>query len=201
MEETTTRRYLQVARVDSKGKILDFSDPNKFPEVYDPKPDDGERGFSPKFELNYTKYNTETTKAEEKHKHYIDVDVLRLLAWDILHKAKGEKIDDGNYKPLLDEFKGSMVDAVSFQTFGEKKLISRRLTVQFREGMKIGNVYEFRFEAKDGVKGDKGQVAPAKDGKEYLKESIFVPVEAARRAALKILHWLQAKDAAALAKL
>lgn len=201
MEEMNTpKRFLQVGRVDSKGKILDFTDPNRFSGIYDPKPgEDEEKSFAPKFELNYTRYNTESQSAEAKHRHYIDVDVMRLLAWDILNGNIGTKGEKG-YNPILDEFKGSFVDSVSLQKFDEKKLISRRLTVQYNDSLRIGPVYSFMFVAADGEKGEKGQVKPIKGGQEYLKEFIYIPVDNARKISLRILHWLQAKDAAALVR-
>lgn len=164
--EHKRKRSLKLFRVDMKGKIMDISDPDPNPVVFNPD-DEGSR--TPRFALNYTRYNLESFKSECNHTHWIDVDTLRLLAWDLQTNRKGEKGDKG-YTALLDEFKGGPASAAGITDLGENGIVSRRLTITYNEGLNIGPVYQFNFLVCEGKKGDKGQITPVRDGKTFVKE-------------------------------
>jgi hypothetical protein len=201
MAETKTQ-WLKVARVDMKGKILDISDPDPMPTMFDP---DAEDQRTPKLALNYVRYNTNDFHAECQHRHFVDLDVLDLLCWDILTIRKGDKTERG-YTPILDEFKGGPAKfagiPAALTALGDDGIISRRLTVSYMdqlngEPLRSGPVYQFSFEVKEGVKGDKGQITPVKGGETFLKESINVPIAAARKAAKTMQRYLTGKQSAA----
>src|SRR5690349_12178335 len=100
--EAERSRYLQLARFDGRGRILDITDPERYPRLFDPSNEDEK---SPKYQLNYTRYDTEAHKALVTHRHWIDEDTLSLLCYDIVRGFKGMPRGDG-FAPLLDEFKG-----------------------------------------------------------------------------------------------
>lgn len=192
--DSVQKVWLQVARADAKGKIIDFTDPDPEPVLYDPKQDE----HAPKFAVNYCAYAAEGTefKSRASHRHWIDVDALDLLAWDLLTTRKGDKTDRG-YTPLLDEFKGGRAGKNALG-IAEDQVVSRRFTVAYMdtmngEALRSGPVYQFSFIVCDGKLGDKGQVMPVQGGKQYLKESINVTVPVARKIGRTINRYLQAK--------
>ena len=118
-----------IARVDGRGKILDITDPDPQPLVFDPKAG----GFKPKFIVNYVRYNTELNKAEVTHAHWMDPAALRLLCWDLLTMCKGEKSERG-YAPILDEYKGGKPSTKGVE-IPEHILVSRWMTVSFNDAL------------------------------------------------------------------
>lgn len=186
------RKIVKIARVDMKGKIMDFTDLDAravMPEG------NGDGGFAPKITINYTHYDTETNKAKAIHRHFVDLDVLRLLAFDLLTVKKGDKGEKG-YSPILDEFKGGSAEKAGISDLGPNGVVSRRLTITYNDALNMGPVYVFSFIMAEGKKGDKGQIMPVKDGKVFLKEAINVPVPAARKLGAELQQYLQAKSAA-----
>jgi hypothetical protein len=193
--DAALKPWLQVARADTKGKIIDFTDPDPEPVLFDPKTDE----HAPKFAINYCAYAAEGSdfKASVQHRHWIDIDTLDLLAWDLLTTRKGEKGEKG-YTPILDEFKGGSAAAAKITELGANGIVSRRFTVTYNDGLNIGPVYQFSFIVCEGRKGDKGQIMPVKDGKVFVKEQINVSVQTARKLGLTLHRYLQAKLAAAI---
>jgi hypothetical protein len=194
----TREKWYQIARADTKGKIMDFTDPNPSPVLYVRKRKDDEEGdkYAPKIAANISIYGGEENKASVQHLHWVDLDALALLAWDILTRAKGDKLDKG-YTPILAEFKGGPARKNGFG-ISEDQIVSRQFTVTYNDGLNIGPVYQFRFIVVEGRTGDKGQVMPVKDAKPYLDQTVNVSVQAARKMALTIQRYLQAKMAVAL---
>ena len=188
---------LQIARVDARGKILDITDPSPMPQVHDPKKKDreGRKARAPRMEINFCNYGGNESVT---HRHWVDCDTLRLLAWDLVNTQTGDKRGKF-YEPILNEYKGGDMERVGSHEFDRPKLISRRMSVSFNDGLDMGEVYQVNFEAKDGVRGKTGQVTPDKGGETYFKDSINIPVETARKVGLCILEHLQAKRAAAYA--
>jgi hypothetical protein len=191
--EPKKKRGLKICRVDTKGKIMDVSDPDPIPVVFNPD-DDGSR--TPKLAFNYTHYNLETNKSECQHTHWVDVDTMRLLAWDLQNTKKGDKGEKG-YTAILDEFKGGPAMAAGITELGDNGIISRRMTISYNDGLNMGPVYQFNFVVCEGRKGDKGQIMPVKGSKEFVKEQINVPVAAARKLGCRIYAYLIAKETAA----
>jgi hypothetical protein len=175
-----------------KGKIMDFTDLDARAVISE---GDGDNSFAPKVTINYTHYDTETNKAKAKHRHFVDLDVLRLLAFDLLTVKKGEKGEKG-YSPILDEFKGGSAEKAGISDLGPNGVVSRRLTVRYNDALNMGPVFVFSFTMAEGKKGDKGQIMPVKDGKVFLNENINVPVAAARKLGAELQQYLQAKSAA-----
>lgn len=192
--EVKKKRGLKLARVDMKGKILDVTDPDPTPIVFDPN-EEGVR--SPRFALNYTRYNLESFKSECQHTHWVDSDTLRLLAWDLQTNRKGDKGDKG-YTPLLDEYKGGPATAAGITELGENGIVSRRMTIAYNDSLNMGPVYQINFIVCEGKKGDKGQITPVKDGKVFVKEQINVPVASARKLGARLHTYLIAKETAAI---
>lgn len=194
MEQKEATRWFKVSRVDTRGKILDITDPDPHPTVYDP---DDEDSRTPKFAMNYTKYNTSTYQSEITHRHWIDQDNLRLLAYDMLNEVCGIETEKG-YKPILDEFKGGSAKAAGIETLGENAKVSRRMSVVYNDKLDMGPVYQIHFILVEGQEGKNGQIEPVKGATPLLKESVNIPVATARRIGIAILHYLQAKQSAAL---
>ncbi len=193
--ERKTRRGLKLFRCDGKGKIMDVTDPDPTPVLFDP----GEEGVrTPRFAFNYTRYNAESFKSECQHTHWVDTDTLRALAWDLQTTRKGDKGEKG-YTPVLDEFKGGPATAAGITDLGDSGIISRRMTITFNDTLNIGPVYQVSFVVQEGRKGDKGQIVPVKDGKQFIKETMNIPVAVARKLGCRLMSYLTSKETAAIA--
>jgi hypothetical protein len=188
-------KWLKVARLDAMGKILDLTDPDPVPVVFDP---DAEGARPPKFALNFVEYDPQTTKSSMQHRHWIDEPDLYLLAFDLLHMRKGDRTEEGRYRPLIHEYKGGSAMAAGVESLGEGGIVSRQFSVSFNDQLKIGSAYEFRFVMSEGQKGQKGQVTPLKDGRVFVDKKMYVQLGFARRFGAQVLNHLQAKRAAAL---
>lgn len=180
-------KWYKIARADAKGKILDISDPNPEPRLYNPDTDK----YAPKYVVNYVKYDLTTHKSDVSHSHYIDEDALALLAWDLMNGNTGGKGEKG-FLPILDEYKGGL-DA-------DKSLVSRRFLVAYNEGLSMGPVYGFAFVVGEGVKTDTGAVLPAKNKQPMFNEKIYIPVQSARKLGLSIYRYICAKQVAAICR-
>lgn len=184
------QKWLKVARADSKGKILDLTDPEPLPTLYDM---DEEGVRTPKFLINYRRYDTETHKSEKEHKHWIDAAALRVLTYDLATGYVGHQTERG-YTPLIQEFKGGPAVKAGVEELGPNGIVSRSLSVAFNDQLRIGPVFQFKFELREGVGGEKGQVMPVKDGKVFLQEFINLPVALARQFGSTVRDYLTAKD-------
>ncbi len=176
MSDTTPTQgsWLKIARADTRGKILDFTDPNPAGSVLRGEQDK----HNPKIAMNLCLYGQDN-KATLQHRHWMDMDTLALLVWDILTNRKGEKTEKG-YTPILDEFKGT-------------DDVSRRLTVTYNDGLNIGPVYAFRFIVTKGETGANGQVMPVRGAKPDIDQTVNISVQEARTIALTLHSYLQAK--------
>ena len=195
MAEFEERGY-QIGRWDAKGKILDITDLDPSIGLYVPKRDK----YAQKLALNYVKYNVETNAGEARHTHWIDLDMARLLCWDLANNRKGDKKPGTeSFLPFYKEYKGSRAGDKTPFPVSPDHMLSRALTVTYAEvdgkGEKLrsGPVYQLAFVVCDGKEGDKGQVTPVQGGKTYLSEQINVPIIAARRVGLTVVQYLQAK--------
>lgn len=198
--EKRTRRSLKLFRVDGRGKIMDVTDPDPRPTLYNPE-EEGSR--IPRFAFNYTRYNLESFSSECGHTHWVDVDTLRLLAWDLMTTRKGDKSDKG-YTAILEEFKGGPASAAGITELGEAGIVSRKLNISYSEtdskgeALRTGPVYQFSFELREGKKGDKGQITPVPNGKQFLREFMSVPVGNARKLGCRLYSYLNSKETAAI---
>lgn len=198
MEQSSGERraWYKISRVDTKGKILDISDPDPFPKIYDPE---NEEVRAPKYSLNYTEYDPSTFKSRESHRHWVDEEALDLLAWDLLTNRKGEA-----GKPIYEEYKGGPAKAAGVTELGDNGFVSRQFSVTYTETdskgekLRMGPVYVFRFTMSEGRQEEKGQIMPVRDGKVFLRAQITVPVALARRMGKRILKYLAAKETAAI---
>ncbi len=190
-------RWLKIARIDTLGKILDCSDPEPTPTLYDP---DEEGTRSPKFALNYVEYDPQTTKSTIQHRHWVDEADLYVLATDLLHGRRGDKDAEGRYRPIHQEFKGGSARAAGIDSLGEDGLVSRQFSVTFTDQLtKVGPAFELRFTVLPGEKGGKGQITPVRGAKPLLDiKPMYVALPFARKFGGQILNHLQAKRTAAL---
>jgi len=198
--EKRTRRGLKLGRVDCKGKIMDVTDPDPTPKIHNSE-EEGSR--IPRFAFNYTRYNLESFSSECNHTHWVDVDALRLLAWDLMNTRKGDKGDKG-YTAILDEIKAGTATAAGVTELGDNGIVSRRMTITYTEtdskgeALRTGPVYQFFFELKEGRKGDKGQITPVPNGKQFLREFMSVPVGNARKLGCRLYSYINSKESAAI---
>lgn len=193
------QRWFKITRVDTRGKILDLTDPDPFPSLYDM---DDERQRKPKFAFNYTLYNIDSFASLETHRHYMDEDVLELLCWDILTTRKGEPTEQG-YTPLLQEFKGGPARAAGVTTLGDNGVVSRSMEVRYMDKLKgeplrTGPVYSFHWKMTEGKEGGKGQITPVQGSPVFLDQTMMIPVPLARKMAKQVLGYLESKRTAAL---
>lgn len=184
----------QITRADTRGRILDFTDTSPDPYLFVRKRDK----YAPKISLNLCVYAGDDHKSTVQHRHWIDVDTLALLAWDILTNRKGEKSERG-YSPILDEFKGGPAANAKIPEITDG-LVSRRLTVIYNDGLNIGPVYQFRFVVTKGVEGANGQVMPVKDSKPVIDQTMNISVQEARTIALTLHMYFQAKTTIAVGR-
>jgi hypothetical protein len=187
-------KWLQIARADSKGKILDLTDPDPQPKLYDPE---AEESRKPKLALHFVEYDPQTNQANKQHRHFIDLAALRVLSFDLGQGYPGIKGDRG-YLPICQEFKGGPAKAAGVTELGPDGFVSRSLSVGFNDQLQIGPVFQFKFELREGLKGGKGQITPVRDGKIFLQAFINLSVPLARQFGMTIYQYLQAKDTAAL---
>lgn len=156
-EPAEEREYVpkpKIARVDAKGKVLDFTDAVEY--IADNK-GNLEEG---KIILNYTEYDVSTHKANQTLKHYIDVDAARVLFDDILNRRFSKDPGDAEgkrYLPLLDEFKGGRGSAAKHP---EWEWASRRLIVTFDPAMRVGPSIIFSFIQGEGEQTSTGAIKP-----------------------------------------
>ncbi|MHB1455581.1 MAG: hypothetical protein ACYC0V_01565 [Armatimonadota bacterium] len=185
--ETEEREYVtkpKIARVDAKGKVLDFQD---FIENQIDRKGNLEEG---KITLNYTEYDVSTHKANQTLKHYIDVDVARVLFDDILNRRFSKDPGDAEgkrYLPLLDEFKGGRGSAAKHP---EWEWASRRLIVTFDPAMRVGPSVIFSFIQGEGEQTSTGAIKP-KYTEAPIKAQILVSLPKARVVAACILDYIR----------
>lgn len=183
----------KIARVDAKGKVLDFSDAIEC--IIDSK-GNLEEG---KIVLNYTEYDVNTHKANQTMRHYIDVDAARVLFDDILNRrftkdpgdAEGKK-----YLQLLDEFKGGRGSAAKHP---EWEWASRRLIVTFDPTMRVGPSIIFSFIMGEGQQTATGAITP-KYTEAPIKAQILVSLPKARAVAAGVLDYIRCVQTVMTAK-
>lgn len=172
--DNTSGKWLKIARADTRGRILDFSDPNPGGV--------GDGKYAPKIALNLCLYEGPEHKASLQHTHFVDTDTLSLLAWDILTQRRGTADNKG---AIFSEFKGGPGPA--------RSLISRRLSVSYNDNLNIGPVYQFRFVVSEGVEGPNGQISPKPGATPTIDQTFNMSVQTAREIALTLLQYLQAQ--------
>ena len=186
-EPAEEREYVpkpKIARVDAKGKVLDFTDAVEY--IADNK-GNLEEG---KIILNYTEYDVSTHKANQTLKHYIDVDAARVLFDDILNRRFSKDPGDAEgkrYLPLLDEFKGGRGSAAKHP---EWEWASRRLIVTFDPAMRVGPSIIFSFIQGEGEQTSTGAIKP-KYTEAPIKAQILVSLPKARAVAAGVLDYIR----------
>lgn len=179
----------KIYRVDAKGKVLDFQDFVLYGLDKRGCLDEG------KIVLNYTEYDVNTHKAMLTLKHYMDIDVARVVFSDILgYRFKKDPKKDGFYLPLLDEFKGGRGSAAGHD---EWEWASRRLIVSYNDGLRIGPAIVFNLTLGEGEASATGAITPKSKDAPY-KGQIMVPLAKARCAAATILDYINCKQTAAM---
>jgi hypothetical protein len=181
------RTGYKIVRLDSRGKIIDLTDPFPAPRLYNMDEDK----YAPKYQINFREYDTETNKSIQSHWHRIDEDTLRLLSWDLMNGNTGEPTKNADLSTLLEEYKGSWDD--------EKEMyVSRRLQVCYNTGLRVGARYQFGFVATEGEKTATGAVEPKKGAEPFLKNAILIAPAMAREAGATLYFYLQAKLSASV---
>lgn len=193
--ETTTQRNTKIARVDGKGKILDFSDmilmsrDKRHPEQLD----------EGKIILSFTDYGANKVYIQ----HYLDVCTARVLFSDILNIPLLKTNDTIKF---LEEYKSGSGASCKYPDIDK---VSRKLVVSYRtkdskgEDLKIGPVVAFDFTLTEGVIVEQGEskhkmVLPKK-GVEPLARGLFmVQLSSIREAAAAILDYIRCKETAAM---
>lgn len=187
VSETEEREFVpkpKIARVDAKGKVLDFTDAIEC--MVDNK-GNLEEG---KIILNFTEYDVNTHKANQTMRHYIDVDVARVLFDDILNRRFTKDPSDAEGKkflPLLDEFKGGRGQAAKHP---EWEWASRRLIVTFDPTLRVGPSIVFSFTLGQGEQTPTGAIKP-KYTEAPIKAQILVSVAKARVVAAGVLDYIR----------
>ncbi|MHB1455384.1 MAG: hypothetical protein ACYC0V_00555 [Armatimonadota bacterium] len=173
----------KIARVDAKGKVLDFTDSIECSL-------DGKGSLQEgKIILNFTEYDVSTHKANQTMKHYIDVDAARVLFDDILNRRFTKDPGDAEgkrYLPLLDEFKGGRGSAAKHP---EWEWASRRLIVTFDPTMRVGPSVIFSFILGEGQQTATGAITP-KYTEAPVKAQILVSLPKARAVAAGVLDYI-----------
>ncbi|MHB1455328.1 MAG: hypothetical protein ACYC0V_00275 [Armatimonadota bacterium] len=186
-DQSEERDYVpkpKIARVDAKGKVLDFTDGIECALDSKGSLEEG------KIVLNFTEYDVNTHKAIQTMRHYIDVDVARVLFDDILNKrfAKDPGDTEGKrYLPLLDEFKGGRGSAAKHP---EWEWASRRLIVTFDPTMRVGPSIIFSFILGEGEQTPTGAIKP-KYVEAPIKVQILVSLPKARAVAAGVLDYIR----------
>jgi hypothetical protein len=183
----------KIFRCDAKGKVLDFQD---FIECVIDDKGNLQEG---KIVLNFTEYDTTTHKAKQLMKHFVDVDVARVVFSDILNFRFRKDTDpqkQGMYLPLLDEYKGGRGTAAGHP---EWDWASRHLIINYNDQLRIGPAIVFNFMLCEGEANATGAIMPkSKDAP--FKGQIMVPLAKARAAAATILDYISCVQSASMVK-
>jgi hypothetical protein len=191
-QDQQVRNYRpKIYRVDAKGKVLDFQD---FVLCEVDQKGNLEEG---KIVLNYTEYDTTTHKSTQLMKHYMDVDVARVVFSDILNlRFRKDPKNAEMFLPILDEYKGGRGAAAGHP---EWDWASRHLVVNYNPGLRMGPAIVFNFTLCEGEANATGAVMPkSKDAP--FKGMIAVPLTKARAAAATILDYIHNVQTAAMVK-
>lgn len=196
------KHYHQIARADARDIILDITDCDFSAPLYD-RSEEGRRkkageqyAQAPKVQLELVNYDKTKPEGERgvSTKHWLDEGSLLLMMQDILNGRKGKQTESQGrkfYEAFFTDFRGS-----NDRDF-DGKLVSRKLSVNYNDSLdRIGPVYEFTFKKTDGEKNPMGAVMPKKGGQVYFEGKIRVTVDMARKLALEVITYIQAKKAA-----
>lgn len=172
-------KSVTISRLDARGKILDSSD------GMDVSTDsNGDVQVYEKIVLSMTEYDKDGNKPSVSVRHNLDLRDALVLCHDLLNNPAEIKFPT--------DYKGS--PSKDYDTGYE----SRVLAVSNFDGQK-GKMVTFRITNGPGVAGDKGQVAPAKEGTKK-EVGITVALWEARAFAAETLSYIQAKMAATVAR-
>jgi len=175
----SARTEVQVARVDTKGKILSIEDTTNY---------DMDRLYE-KVVLSCTSYAD--NKQSVSMRHFVDRDDLMLIAADIIAnrgiEANGKMIYRGFE---FTEYKGSK--STDYQTGYESRVLSIKFDLTMGHG---AGAYVVTFKAGPGTASDTGAVMPVK-GAETKDLSIVVSVAAMRTLMSSVDTYFRAKEAA-----
>lgn len=174
-------RRVQIARLDTRGKILDVEDATNWKFL-------GEEVGYDSFEkavLNFTEYGE--GKQSQNFKHNIDLDDFMVLAFDLSMGKKTVNFSD---------YKGSPSD--KYPTGFE----AREFTIKYDESLGKGaGAYRADFRRGPGIKGDKGQVSMSRGDAATIQSSyVIITVPEARRVFTACYNFFNNKTSAFLAR-
>jgi hypothetical protein len=185
-QKTEIKRNTKITRIDTKGKILDFSD------MMDIKKKD-EALKEGKIVLNFTEYDTTTNRSKGRITYYLDAAKARVVFDDILN---GRFYPDaqGHYT-LLNDYGGGTGSAAGHE---EWPWCWRHLEITYNtkdsagNALKTGPSIRFAFEISEGLKMELGQFSP-KPGAEKTRFFIQAPTSNVRISSAAVLAYIQAK--------
>lgn len=198
--------WVTIGRVVLRDRVMDVSDPDPVPKLWNLPQKDEEREAKPKLVLGYTRFDPNTFKAIQTYRHFVDTDAMLLLAHRIFQgdTGPGDPTHAQRWLPLINEYKGSFERAENSSYLKQDTLVSRQLTVTWTDHTAAGEAmrnpgYAVNFTARLGREGDKGQIMPL-DSKAppLLKESIHIPEYDARRLMGQVYRRLMAKEVSAV---
>jgi hypothetical protein len=200
------KHYHQIARGDARDTILDITDCDFSAPLYDRAEESrrkkaGEQfAQAPRIQFELVNYDKNKPEGERgvSTKHWLDEGSVLLMMDDILKGRKGKPTESNGrkfYEAFFTDFRGSNDKDL------DGKLVSRKISVNYNDSLeRIGPCYEFSFKKTDGEKNQMGAVMPKKGGVVYFEGKIRMPVDMARKLALEVTSYIQAKKAAQIAQ-